>query len=276
MKLIKKLIPKSVKAQVKKYKREREKNALFGDLAPLVPSPETMYDGPKDYAIFKANGEEFLRICIDQCGLRPEEKMLDVGSGLGRKALPLTQYFTKLATYDGIDLAKAGIDWCRDGIGHRFPNFRFQQIDVYNKHYNPEGRCVAAEYRFPFADKSFSFVLLASVFTHMLPADVENYMSEISRVTMPGGRCLITYFLLNKTSTGLIEAGKSTLDFKYALPVFRTTLKDVPEQAIAFDESWILDLYKRAGLKVTRVTYGSWCGRAEHLSYQDIIVAVKE
>jgi SAM-dependent methyltransferase len=76
-------------------------------------------------------------------------------------------------------------------------NFQFYQIDIYDKHYNPAGHCKASEYRFPFPDDSFDFVMLGSVFTHMLPDGVRNYLSEIRQVLAPGGRCMISYFFLN-------------------------------------------------------------------------------
>jgi SAM-dependent methyltransferase len=142
--------------------------------------------------------------------------MLDVGSGIGRKTLPLTQYFDSRAVYEGIDVAGAGVDWCRDRITRRFSNFRFQRINVYNKLYNPLGKYQPSEYQFPFADESFTFVMLGSVFTHMLPGDLEHYLSEVRRV-LTIGRCLISYFLLNDESRRLIDAGKSALDFKYEL-----------------------------------------------------------
>jgi len=249
---------------------------VFGPLAPLVPAVEHMFDGPPSFEEFKANGEEFFKIYQEICELRPDEKMLDVGCGIGRKTLPLTQYFNDRAVYEGIDITKAGIDWCREKITPRFPNFHFQQIDVYNKEYNPHGKYQASQYKFPFADDSFSFVVLGSVFTHMMPDDLENYLSETHRVLTRGGQCLITYFLLNAESLRLIEAGDGTLDFKYRFDYYRTTSREVPEQAIAFDESWITSLYGGMGMKVTRLDHGSWCGREKYLSYQDLILAVKE
>src|SRR6266849_2948014 len=127
--------------------------------------------------------------------------MLDVGCGIGRKTLPLTQYFDRAASYHGIDVTKAGIDWCRRKISTRFPNFHFQHMDVYNNLYNPKGRTLPSEYEFPFADGSFSFVVLGSVFTHMPPADMAHYLAEVHRVMTQGARCLISYFLLNSEST---------------------------------------------------------------------------
>jgi len=277
--LVKRNIPSPVKKKIKKirnYLANRNKERLFGALAPLVPDIEDMCDGPQSLEEFKSNGEEFLKIYKEICGLQPDEKMLDVGSGMGRKTLPLTQYFGEGAVYEGIDITKAATDWCRDKITPRFPNFHFQQIDVYNKHYNAHGKYQAAEYRFPFANESFTFVMLGSVFTHMLPNDLENYLSEIYRVLKRGGRCLITYFLLNEESLRLIETGNSTLDFKHVFDKYRTISLEMPEAAIAFDEGWIRDLYRKQGLKVRRLDYGSWCTRENYLSYQDHILGVKE
>jgi ubiquinone/menaquinone biosynthesis C-methylase UbiE len=235
-----------------------------------------MFDGPQSLEEFKANGEEFLKIYKEVCGLQPDERMLDIGSGIGRKTLPLIQYFNERAVYQGVDITKAGVDWCRDKITPRFPNFRFEQIDVYNIINNSRGKYQPSDYKFPFADESFSFVMLGSVFTHMLPDDVENYLSEIRRMLTKGARCLITYFLLNEQSLRLIESGDSTLDLKYVFDKYRAISREVPEGAIAFDESWIRGLYSNLGLKVVRLDYGSWCARENYLSYQDLILAVKE
>jgi SAM-dependent methyltransferase len=230
LRTLKRLVPVSWKRRIRRYQQEREKARLFGSLAPMVPAVEEMFEGPGSLAEFKANGEEFLNIYKEVCRLQPDEKMLDVGSGIGRKTLPLTQYFNGHALYEGIDIAKAGVDWCTDKITSRYPNFHFQQIDVYNKLYNPLGRYQASEYQFPFADESFTFVMLGSVFTHMLPVDLEHYLSEVRRVLTAGGRCLISYFLLNDESRQLIEAGKSSFDFKYELDGYRTISREVPEK----------------------------------------------
>jgi SAM-dependent methyltransferase len=275
MHLIKMLVPKSVKQSIKSYQHNREKTRLFGDLAPLVPPVDQMFDGPQSLEAFKSNGEEFLRYYKELWGLRRDETMLDVGCGIGRKTLPLTRYFTDGATYEGVDITKAGIDWCRDRITTRYPNFHFQQIDVYNKHYNPTGRSQPSAYKFPFESEQFTFVMLGSVFTHMLRRGLENYLSEIARVMKKGAKCAITYLLLNEESLQLIEAGKSTLDLKYVVDQCRVVSSDIPEMAIAFEESWIKALYAETGLRIVRLDYGSWCGRANCLSYQDMIFAVK-
>jgi SAM-dependent methyltransferase len=276
MNVIKSLVPHPLKRRIKAHWERRDKARLFGSLAPMVPPVSEMFDGPTSVDEFKKNGEEFLEIYKHVCGLRPSEAMLDVGCGIGRKTLPLTQYLNEVGRYEGIDIVSAGVQWCSAQITPRFPNFKFQQIDVYNKHYNPQGKNDPAEYRFPFSDQTFDFVMLGSVFTHMLPAEMINYLSEVHRVLRIGGRCLITYFLLNEESLQKIDAGKSSLDFKYTYDKYRTISEDIPELAIAFDETWIIDRYREVGVEVKRLDYGSWCARQSYLSYQDLILGVKE
>ena len=189
----------------------------------LVPPAELIASSAGAGGDFRAIGEQFLGYFKDLCDLKPNERVLDVGCGTGRMAVPLTRYLDKDGRYDGFDIVKKGIDWCNENISSKYPNFHFQLVDIYNKRFNPQGRLLANEYKFPFEDESFDFVFLASVFTHMLPKDIEHYFAEISRVLINKGRCLITFFLLNSESFNLIQQGKSTIDFKYGEGVYKTT-----------------------------------------------------
>ena len=96
--------------------------------------------------------------------------------------MPLTKYLSKSGSYDGFDIVPRAIKWCSNNITSRYPNFRFHFADIYNKHFNPNGRLTAADFRFPYGDGMFDLVFLTSVFTHMLQNDVEHYLSEISPV----------------------------------------------------------------------------------------------
>ena len=53
----------------------------------------------------------------------------------------------------------------------------------------------ATQFTFPYKAKSFDVIFLFSVFTHMLPDEIEHYLKEISRMLKPGGICLTTLFL---------------------------------------------------------------------------------
>lgn len=221
--------------------------------------------------------EEYLHYFIKFGGLKPDERVLDVGCGIGRMAIPLSQYLDGRGSYEGFDIVANWISWCKKKITPKYPNFRFTQVDVFNRVYNPNGKYKASEYRFPYQNESFDFVFLKSVFTHMLIRDMDNYFREIARVLKKGKRCLMTFFLLNKESVRLVNAGKSEMNFRYKGPRYRTIDMKVRERAIAYDEDFIRPLYRRYGLDITEpIRYGSWCGRKNFLRFQDTIMAIRE
>ncbi|MFB3888413.1 MAG: class I SAM-dependent methyltransferase [Candidatus Bathyarchaeia archaeon] len=227
--------------------------------------------------VFSEVGEEFLKYFKDLCGLKPDERVLDVGCGSGRIACVLARYLNGQGSYEGFDIVREAIDWDRKVISAKFPNFHFQLSDIYNKSYNPKGKVTASEYRFPYADETFDFVFLTSVFTHMLPPDREHYVSEIHRVLKPGGRCLATAFLLNEESLRLSETVKETyIKFPFQFEGYRSSNAVFHESAVAYEEKTMLALFERHGLRVKPpVQYGSWCGRKQFLSTQDIIIAAR-
>jgi SAM-dependent methyltransferase len=256
------------------------KRSIFGTMAPLVPPLYLMKDGAREYAEFKQNGVDAFRRFLD-CGLRPTDRVLDVGSGIGRKTLPLLDFLGG-GSYEGIDPIASQVKWCLAKITPKYPNFRFQRIDVWSKLYNPSGSVKPSEYIFPFRDSEFDFVILGSVFTHMFSTDMQHYTDEIARVLKTGGRGLITFFLLNRESESLISEKKSTLNMIYEYENgSKSCDPDGLEMAVGHQEVFVLEMFARRGLKAEVAERGSWCGRvAGHYQdtsdhYQDIIRVTK-
>ena len=149
---------------------------------------------------FRRAGELYLRWFVELGSLTPDEAVLEPGCGTGRMAEPLTRYLGPTGSYDGFDVVSTAIDWCESNIASKHPNFHFRHVDVLNRHYNPEGRLDPEAFEFPYPDEAFDFAFLTSVFTHMRPPEMRHYLGEIRRVLRPGGRCLMTFFLLNEES----------------------------------------------------------------------------
>ena len=161
-------------------------------------------------------GQEFLGYFTGLCELQPSDHVLDVGCGVGRMAIPLVDYLGSGGRYEGFEnVADDGTNWCTENISVRYPNFSFAHADIYNARYNPGGSIQSAEFVFPYEDESFDFAFATSVFTHMLPADVEHYLLEIARVLKPTGRTLTTFFLLNEESLRLMAAGRGRNAFPH-------------------------------------------------------------
>jgi len=225
---------------------------------------------------YKIGGMQLFDLFVPLLKIKPYEKILDVGCGIGRLAMPFTKFLKKDGSYDGLDTGSYGIEYCKTHITQKFSNLRFSFSDIYNKMYNRAAKYKAFEYKFPYEDENFDVVILNSVFTHMLPKDMENYLKEIIRVLKKGGRCLITYFLLNQESKDLINRKKTQMDWKYQFEGFWSIDKDIPEKAVAYEEASIRNLYLDNDLGIIEpIHYGNWCGRKHKKFGQDIIVASK-
>ena len=110
-----------------------------------------------------------------------------------------------------------------------------------------------------------------------MPPDLQHYMSEISRVLKKGGRSFITYFLWNETSASLHDQGLSHRNFQFEGPGYRTENKACPEWCLAYDEPDIRLAYENNNFQIEEpIRYGAWSGRSEHLSGQDVVVAIKK
>jgi SAM-dependent methyltransferase len=237
---------------------------------PLTPPRRLAFVGSGD---FRAAGEELRELFANLGALRPQDDVLDVGSGVGRVAVGLTGWLQ--GRYEGIDVVPRGIEWCQRAITPRYPNFRFQVADLYNRHYNPVGRFSASEYRFPFEDESFDFVVLTSVFTHLLPDARDNYISEIARVLRPNGYCFATFFLLDDEARRRVHDGRDGVNFRFEREGYWTNNQRIPEAAIAFEETAVRGEFERNELGIAEVRHGSWSGRDDGIGWQDIVVAAR-
>jgi SAM-dependent methyltransferase len=245
------------------------------------------YFGTSDAGQYITLGDNLLVYLVEHAGLRPNDSILDVGCGIGLAARPLIQFLGPEGRYEGFDVVKEAIDWCRTEY-RQLPTFRFQHADIYNKHYNPRAKTRPREYIFPYADGEFDMVLLASVFTHLLPDDVKHYLREVARVMKRGGQCFISYFLLNPESLAAIQHWMKDhpAETEGAVPgglAFRWQYSDccrvydweVPETAVAYDEAWVSRLYAEHGLTINSIVYGEWCRRSLQPGWQDTILAEK-
>lgn len=232
---------------------------------PLIPPPWLHSVGGSD---FEKTGPQLLELAQRLAGLKATDRIIDIGSGTGRLALPLTQ-FLSTGFYEGVDIVRQSVAWCSRAY-RPFPNFRFHHADIHNSEYN-RGSVRAIDYRFPFDDGSFDFIFLTSVFTHMLAPDVRHYLGEVRRLLAPGGRAFITVFLPNERNRRLIEEGKSRFSFSHRLGESHCEWPEVPERAVAFDEASFLAWCEAAGLDA-RLVPGRWPSVAGVLFHDFVII----
>lgn len=240
---------------------------LTGKTDRQVPPLRLQFVGTGD---FRRVGEQLADVLIGVGGLRSSDRVLDIGCGVGRVAIPLTGYLDATASYHGFDVVKRGIRWCQRHITPRYPNFRFHHVRVINPAYRWTGER-ASQFRFPFDDRSFDFAFAISVFTHLVAVEIRQYLAESARVLAPGGRLLATFFLLNEFSLGNLPT-RDVFTFPYASGVMRFLNAGVPAVGVAVQEDALLEMVREAGLIVEQIAYGTWSGRADGTDFQDVLV----
>jgi hypothetical protein len=101
-------------------------------------------------------------------------------------------------------------------------------------------------------------------------------LCEVARVLKTGGRCLISFFLLNESSLTLMRANKSTISLNINLGSCWVADASDPEAVTGYEEDFVLALYDKYNLEIKEpVCYSAWCGREKFLNYQDLIFAFK-
>jgi SAM-dependent methyltransferase len=248
---------------------------LYEYLEPLIP-PRERWVGPDDPFI------HFLRWPIEYrayltilCGMRRDAAVIELGCSHGRTMLGIVDYLWPPGRYEGLDILLAEIEFAQKNITPRFPHFRFTHADIFNTLYNPRGALRPETYRFPFEDGTFDVAYAASLYSHLLPESLSNYLVESRRVLKPGGRCLFSFFLLDfyrgagTTNAPFYELGNPLPG--YAGVAVRSM--EHPEEIIGYQSEVIRKVAEGCGLRVERILPGYWSqSQPVQVNEQDMIL----
>lgn len=239
----------------------------------LVPPKGLIFTGRGD---FLNAGKQFFEHFQKYCEFTPDSSILDIGSGIGRMAIPFTNYLSPKGRYEGFDIVKIGVDWCNKNISSRFPNFNFKLIPLRNDLYLHDTKNKASDLIFPYENESFDFIFLTSVFTHMLPSDIENYVGEIQRVLKKDKQCFATFFIIDEEYKNTPKT-VGAKNFPYNFGNYYFMDKNVKEANVAFKKSYIIDVLKNNNLELTYFIKGNWSGtkKTELNEHQDIVIFKK-
>ena len=203
--------------------------------------------------------------------LKPDSDVLDYGCGLGRLCIPLKPYFQEAGgTYQGIDTDAGAISYLK--TLHPQSTFSFNHVDIYNKMYNKNGQTMESVLKEQLLKRKVDIAFLFSVFTHVLPEDFMALLKFLKSSLKDDGQMCISFFILNEESYAGIKAGTSHRKFAHPYKNAKTDTPNVPEGAIAYEESDLFDYFKQCGLIVEDVSYGKWSGRQDSWHWQDLVV----
>jgi len=203
-------------------------------------------------------------------GLRPNDRVLDIGCGVGALAEALRTRLGPEGGYVGFDVSAEAIAYCRRRFGS-LPAFRFEHADLANGDYAPRGARPAATYRFPLGDGACTLAAAFSVFTHLSANDSAHYLAELGRVLRAGGRAVASFYLLDAQSRAGIADG--AIRRRFVVPALGgwTSNPDQPEASMAHDLEVVQGWIDAAGLKVAQMRPGDWRSPRNGLGGQDML-----
>jgi SAM-dependent methyltransferase len=219
---------------------------------------------------FMAVGAQLARHLTDYAGLKPGDRVLDIGCGNGRVAEQLSPLLAGGGgSYIGFDLSLAGIRACRRRFAGQ-AHMAFEHLDVWNGEYNETGKLAEIDVAFPTPDASIDLAFATSVFTHMRIGGMRRYLAEAARVLKPGGRLAFTAFALTP------ERQASEV---FAFQPFDETSMIIdprsPERAIGHQRPAIEGAVADVGLALTSSLNGLWAPPSAYDGGQDLFVATK-
>jgi SAM-dependent methyltransferase len=227
---------------------------------------------------FEEISDTHIRNIMAACGLRSGLCIIEIGCGIGRDAIPLTDVLGPQGRYIGVDVISDSIRWCTDNITARHPNFTFVHQDIRDALHNPDGTIDLSAVRLPAATGCADLVLLQSVFTHMLADGVAHYLHEIARVLQAAGLVYATAFVVDHKT---LESARQTnltewnLRFEHELgDGVYVNDPDSPTGAVAYRADTLTALADEAGLELVEpIRYGGWSGAHPGATEgQDILV----
>lgn len=205
-------------------------------------------------------------------GLDRSQRLLDAGSGYGRLALGLLGTGFE-GSYVGFDILERHVGWCRQHLTPYDGRYVFKHLDVRNDRYNPTGTGDPATTPFPIRSGSKDVAALFSVFTHMYEPEIRHYLAELRRVLVPGGVAVTSWLLFDRERLPSVVSSRSAYRLVYTLDDdARFSDADDPLRAIGYREAQMRRMVRQAGLSVTRVDRGTWCGESAGAGFQDVVV----
>lgn len=227
----------------------------------------------------RSSATNFLKIIKKDGKLKKNNSVLEIGCGFGRFALPVAQFLNKEGNMVAADILPYTVHYLSENVAKRYSNFKAVLLNINNDLYFDNHDDDIG--KLPFDDNSFDLIYLQSVFTHVRPNLVKFYLNEFNRILKPGGRSLITYFILDKKSREAIQNGTTANNykFKHEGEEFYYESLALPEISIAYDISKLKEFYKNAGLDIIHNSFsqsymrGRWQGNSKAIISQDCIIA---
>jgi SAM-dependent methyltransferase len=180
--------------------------------------------------------------------------VVELGCGCGRVAWTLRDTPWFFGTYVGVDIDKEMIEYCRS----TFPADRFQFIlsphksVTYSAASTVHGSQEISSTLVVADEQSKDFVYSISLYSHLLEAEVIEYMQESYRILRTNGVMFMTFFCIEH-----VERGRRW-SFRHRIGNAYIESAKYPEAAVAYHEAFMIDLAKKCGFREVTVIPKLW------------------
>jgi len=179
----------------------------------------------------KTNYDDKLRI-LKQCGLQNNSTLLDVGCGTGLFIKSLENYLqSPQQQFVGVDLADDAIKYCRK----KYPGYTFHKCEMT---------------RLPTLNKKFDMICLFSVFTHMYPEEVLEYLKDMKNYLNENG-CIVASIIESADKKFSGDRDRAEINKQYFIEIVKSSGYNKINQ-LESDEYY--EALKKTG-NVVQITY---------------------
>jgi SAM-dependent methyltransferase len=251
----------------------------------LIPNINGRRGGKSSYAEWAHVIGIFQTLMYIHLDDRDDNQILDVGCGTGLLGIASEPFLGENGRYVGIDVMAPDIEFCKRHYDSS--KFSFLHLDVNNPAYAPDQRVENAPWNI--GSGKFDLVTALSVWTHFNEADALFYFAEVNRVLKPGGKAIITFFLLDERYEETLPL-RSDQKGKYHMTPqnrwifdqpaygsdawFHPQWAKVPEKAIGVKRDGLNRLISSTGLQKIAHYQGNW-KEIPGVFFQDIVVFQK-
>jgi SAM-dependent methyltransferase len=263
---------------------------------PPIPPPSLNFNQDtassiEDYkaAYFEAAREKELPFLASVAHLNPKCSTLDYGCGLGRLAAAFADSENRFGSYFGWEPEPQALRWLQSAYENSL-GFRFDGTQLINNmnYVTNRGNYSTVEENFESRSEAvpsvtdllrlmngvkFNLQFSSSVFTHMWSSDIALTLKSFNDVASDNALFVNTWLIVDLYAQTSLDRGEADRILPIEINGALTYSQSNPLVCTAYRQKDVERMYRESGHQILEILYGSWSGRSNGVTYQDIVVS---